>query len=484
MQLKNNQRGIALPLVLLLIIVLVLLGFGLSVFGYYEATSAIREEHMTRAFYIARGSLAALSRYLTVIPGDVTENSLQVYQENVSLFVDNIISSGSSGLRGFYQFGTNTYGELNNFKITAQKCPDAANPLIGKLLLTSTGTSGKFSNVAQFELSYTLTEYKPFGLIDCALFTNTTADADYGKLNDYGKYKAKANGKVVAKKDPASPTLIPDIERDIHVDVIGGDPAYIDTHYIIPELRNYRVPRELVFSGTIIEKGDLVVNGKEVWTNPGLKSEKVIYHCNSLRINSGGSIVFNNPGMVIIIVDGAITISGNIGCADTGTAATSCSTKKAPYTHAPNCWKGRVNIIANGTQDIVIGGGAFIRANIISLRADVAMDITSTGTPTLSGNIIAGTAGEINFTGDFEGDSLVYAPNAAVTIRGSSGTFRGSVIANSFDPNAFITLTYAAIPRSTLPIWYGADATGNLDDEENLGTDEYYITNLVADRWR
>ncbi|HOS51035.1 MAG TPA: hypothetical protein PLI10_06430, partial [Bacillota bacterium] len=87
----RSQKGIALPLVLLFVIVLILLGFGLSIFGYYEATSAIREEHIAKAFYIARGSVAALTDYLTKIPGDVTENNIQEYQEDVSIFVDELV---------------------------------------------------------------------------------------------------------------------------------------------------------------------------------------------------------------------------------------------------------------------------------------------------------------------------------------------------------------------------------------------------------
>lgn len=463
----RSQKGIALPLVLLFVIVLILLGFGLSIFGYYEATSAIREEHLAKAFYIARGSVAALTDYLTKIPGDVTENNIQEYQEDVSTFVDELVSHG---IKGFYEAGGTISPEgLSNFVITAKSYKDTSTKT-GRLELTSVGTSGKFTREASIQLKYSLTEYKPFGLVDCALFTKSTANADEKLSNDY---KVDViSGKIVAYNDPLDPNTPSEIQRDIHVDPL--DPAWPD---ILAELRNYRIPRKLEFTGT--EKGAVVINGDTVWSNSASKSAPTIYHCNSLTIKSG-SLRFNNPGVVYLIVDNGLDINGKIGCTET------CNLKSTPAVHSANCWLGRVNIIYMGSNDIKIGGNAYIRANIISLRADISMDITAIGTPTLSGHIVAGTTGTITFGGNFENaPSMIYAPNATVIVKGSASVpdFYGSVICDVFNPNSHFEIRYERIPRSSLPIWYGADATGYLDEEDNLGTDEYYITNLISDRW-
>ncbi|HQJ24702.1 MAG TPA: hypothetical protein PLW63_05065, partial [Bacillota bacterium] len=94
--------------------------------------------------------------------------------------------------------------------------------------------------------------------------------------------------------------------------------------------------------------------------------------------------------------------------------------------------------------------------------------------------------GTITFGGNFENaPSMIYAPNATVIVKGSANVpdFYGSVICDVFNPNSHFELRYERIPRSSLPIWYGADATGYLDEEDNLGNDEYYITNLISDRW-
>ncbi len=125
----KSQKGIALPMVLLIIIVLILLGFALSVFGYYEATSAIREEHLAKAYYSARGSVAALAKYLTTVPADEAEEQV------IANYVTTIATDGVSAA------GT-IEGVPYNLVVT-QANDFGSDPPFGVLTLTSTGTSGQ-----------------------------------------------------------------------------------------------------------------------------------------------------------------------------------------------------------------------------------------------------------------------------------------------------------------------------------------------------
>lgn len=477
----KGQKGIALPIVLLFIIVLILLGFGLATYGYYEATSAIREEHIAKAYYSARGSIAALAQYLTKTPTNDTE----MYA--IADYVDKITATGNFA-----------DGNINgvSYRITATKVNDFGT-LQGLMTLTSIGTSGNFSKSAALQIGYSLKEYTnmgPFGVVDSALYAENTADSG----GSMGNYKAKAYGKVKTNN--------PDTIK-IEVTVVGGTAPYDVPVY---EPQPHPLPSNPVFPSiadsrsSFTSDGDEVEDGSFYWnglitvnsaaTYDGYNNRtydatnKLVFkgtptYIRVSSLNIKKPLLFNNNGPIYIMVENDLEIGDKIGCSP------DCGYVGGVYTHAAECWLGRVNIFFTGTNPIRITGNPYIRANIVALNAAIIQpdkdpDFYIGGNVTMSGHVICG-GDEIELYGSFENTpSMIYAPLANVFLGGSAFTHNGAIICDTFEANANADLHYQAITRASLPYWFDDDDSfGTLGDSYEIGTGEYYAKNLIFTRW-
>ena len=461
----KSQRGVALPVVLLFIIVLLILGFALSVFGYYESTSAEREQGRAQAYYIARGSISALARYLTTVPSGLTAEELEAYKQTISDYVSDIVSTSGSEKFASGSLSGGTYQlkveQFNDFVAET-----------GNLTLTSVGTSGRHSKSVAVQLFYQLVEYMndgPFGIVDSALYVMEYATSK-GKPSDW---QCDITGDVKTYQDDLSRVL---------VDVVtgtGGKFAGVKRLYGLPNEPYFPAFSALEYRSAGFQSGaygdfacnDINISSATIYNTKNDHTPTYI-RCRNLRIQK--PLYFNGDGPVYILVENSLDFGASIGCTST------CG-----VTHTANCWLGRVNIIYTGTTDIKITGNCRIRANIISLQAGInGIDIELGGNVLMSGHVICG-GDNIWLHGSFENvPSLIYAPSAYVEISGSAGDFYGAIVSDSFYANADFDITYRPIPRTSLPIWFDEDDDeGNLGDGAQIGTGEYYPTNFSFMRW-
>ena len=449
-------------------------------FGYYEATSAIREEHLAKAYYSARGSVAALAKYLTTVPADAAEEQV------IANYVTTIATDGVSAT-GSIQ------GVPYNLVVT-QTNDFGSDPPFGILTLASTGTSGQFSKSAVIEIGYNLTEYTndgPFGIVDSALYSFNEATSGGSEPN----YKANAKGAVKTDLDPAG----------MLVDVLV--PPYVP----VLQHREYPMPNEPEFPTTLenrnafIVDGDTAPDGSFSSTSVITVKSNTVYDGNNDRVITGGTIInkgtptyillkgldikspllFDGNAPVYIMVEDFLNIGADVGC------SSKCKSVAGVYTHDPECWLGRVNIIYTGSDPITVSGNIRIRANIVSLQGSIkAIDISIGGNVIMSGHIICG-GDEIKLHGLFEADkTMIYAPLAMVEVKGSAASndslyhITGAIVANHFNATAYFNIEYAAVTRASLPLWFDAeDSGGDLGDETQIGTGEYYPSNFAFTRW-
>ncbi len=468
MKIMKSQKGVALPVVLLFIIVLLILGFALSVFGYYESTSAEREQSQAQAHYIARGSISALARHLTTIPSGLTTDELEAYKQTISDYVSDIVSTTGSIK---YAEGTLSGG---TYRMKVEQFNDFASET-GNLTITSTGTVGRHSKSIAVQLVYQLAEYMndgPFGIVDSALYATILATSK-GSPSDWW---CDAYGDVKTYQD--------DLTRML-VDVVPGTGAKyagVKRIYNLPNEPAFPAFNALTYRSVGFQSGaygdfacnDILVSSPTIY-NTKVDHTPTYIRCKTLTLKK--PLYFNGDGPVYIMVENALDFGGSIGCTST------CGLS----THTSNCWLGRVNIIYTGTKDIKITGTCKIRANIISLQAGInGIDMELGGNVTMSGHIICG-GDNIWLHGSFQNvPSLIYAPNANVSISGSAAEdyFHGAIVTKSFYANAKFDIHYQPIPRSSLPIWFDDDYDdGHLGDGAQIGTGEYYPTNFSFMRW-
>ena len=481
MKRHNNQKGIALPIVLLFIIVLILLGFALSTYGYYESVSAIREEHLTKAYYVARASISALAQYLTKEPANDTE----MYA--IADYVDKITSSGNYAS-----------GEINGiqYRITATRVNDFG-ALQGVLTLTSLGKSGNFEKKAALQIGYSLKEYTnmgPFGVVDSALYAENTAESG-GSLGDY---KAKAYGKVKTNNPNTSKIKVTVIGQSspYNVPVYEPQPHPLPSNPVFPSITKSSstftsdpdlIPDEsFYYNGTIKVKPAATYDGYNDRTYDAtnkLITKGTPTYIKVTSLNIAEPFYFNNNGPIYLMVENSLEIAKNVGCSP------NCGYIGGVYTHAPECWLGRVNIFFTGTNPIRITGNPYIRANIVALNAAIIQpdkdpDFYIGGNVTMSGHVISG-GDRIELYGSFENaPSMIYAPKASVFLGGSAFTHNGAIICDTFEANANANLYYQAITRASLPYWFDDDDSfGTLGDSFEIGTGEFYAKNLIFTRW-
>lgn len=464
----KTQKGVALPVVLLFIIVLLILGFALSVFGYYESTSAEREQGRAQAYYIARGSISALARYLTTVPSGLTTEELETYKQLISDYVSDIVLTAGSNK---YAVGTLGGG---SYRLKVEQFNDFVSET-GNLTITSVGTIGRYSKSVAVQLIYQLVEYTndgPFGIVDSALYATILANSK-GSVSDWW---CDAHGDVKTYQDDLT---------NMKVDVVPGTGAKyagVKRIYSLPDEPSFPDFDDLEYRSVGFQSGaygdfasnDILVSSATIY-NTKTDHTPTYIRCRNLTIKK--PLYFNGNGPVYIMVENSLDFGASIGCTST------C----AGSTHTSSCWLGRVNIIYTGTADIQITGTCKIRANIISLLAGIdGINIELGGNVTMSGHIICG-GDNVWLHGSFENaPSLIYAPYASVEVTGSAAEdyFHGAIVSDKFYANSKFDIYYEPIPRTSLPIWFNEDDDdGHLGDGAQIGTGEYYPTNFSFMRW-
>lgn len=484
----KGQKGIALPVVLLFIIVLILLGFALATYGYYEATATIREENLAKAYYSARGSVAALAQYLTKQPANDTE----MYA--IANYVDKVAATGN--------FADGTISGVP-YRLAVTRVNNFVT-LKGVLTLTSTGTSGKASKTAALQIGYSLKEYTnmgPFGVVDSALYAEKTADSK----GSYGGYFAQAWGKVKTNNPDTSKieVTVQSQSAPYNVPVYEMQPHPLPSNPVIPS--SVTGDPSWQSRASFTSDGDLIPDGNFYSNSTVTVQPAATYDANNDRAydpltnkltNKGTPtyiriskldikkpLLFSNNGPVYIWVEQSLDIGDKVGCSP------KCGYVGGVYKHNAECWLGRVNIIFTGTAPIRITGNPYIRANIIALNASIIQpdkdpDFYIGGNVTMSGHVISG-GDKIELYGSFENNpSMIYAPYAKVFLGGSAFSHQGAIVCDTFEANAHADLHYQAITRASLPYWFSTDDSfGELGDSYEIGTGEYYAKNLMFTRW-
>ena len=93
----KDERGVALPLVLIILVVAWLLGSALWSYSVGDLRLAVREEHRSRAYYLARAGAEALARHIMRYPEDVEailEGGEQKVSEIITLETDYLGKAG------------------------------------------------------------------------------------------------------------------------------------------------------------------------------------------------------------------------------------------------------------------------------------------------------------------------------------------------------------------------------------------------------
>jgi hypothetical protein len=292
----------------------------------------------------------------------------------------------------------------------------------------------------------------------------------------------------------------------MQVDVLTSPWVPVLEHREYPMPNEPEFPTNLVNRNSFLVDADLVPDGSFASSSViSINNSAVNYDGNIDRVTTGGTIInkgtptyirlagldikkpllFNGNAPVYILVENFLNIGADVGCSP------KCKSVSGVYTHDPECWLGRVNIIYTGADPITVSGNIRIRANIVSLQGSIkAVDISIGGSVIMSGHIICG-GDEIKLHGLFEADkTMIYAPLALVEVKGSAASndsqyhITGAIVANHFNATAYFNIMYAAITRASLPLWFDAeDSSGDLGDQTQIGTGEYYPSNFAFTRW-
>lgn len=118
-------------------------------------------------------------------------------------------------------------------------------------------------------------------------------------------------------------------------------------------------------------------------------------------------------------------------------------------------------IYYKGTEDIRYRGNSTFKGTLFANYSDVSIDIG--GKATFFGNVIS-FGDDVKIHGNPDASSLVFAPNADVTLNGTPGSFRGAIVSDTFEGTGQPSVIYDEEFASTLP---------NLKQEDD---DEFVLT--------
>ena len=111
-----------------------------------------------------------------------------------------------------------------------------------------------------------------------------------------------------------------------------------------------------------------------------------------------------------------------------------------------------LNVYYKGSENVSQSGNGSFYGNIFAESSDAQISIG--GNPTFKGNIIS-FGNQVTLNGTPAASSLIYAPNAHVTLRGTGNpanrTFYGAIVSDSFEASGQPIVEYDPEYASTLP---------------------------------
>ncbi len=240
MKLLNNQKGMALPLVLVILVVLALLGTALWQYSISELRNVANEGDKAQAFYAARSGAETVARYI----------------KNNPAIADELFDDSSTTVSNIIELGNEYLGEIGDVQVTVNELEE------DKIEIISTG----FFNGIEQNVSILL-ELKEFPAPDAVVVTTSANHVEFHR-------NMTVSGSIVS----GGPITLPN--------------SYNTTLYT--HVPNYQFPpdyfkRVVVPDNPDVNLANQTIGNNQVYTISGNQHHEIT----ALTVNNGGTLKFD-----------------------------------------------------------------------------------------------------------------------------------------------------------------------------------------------
>jgi len=440
----GNQKGLAMPLVLAVIFILSLLGTALWQYSTTDLKQVTMDDQRKQAYYLARSGADAVAEFIVKNPLNWTDQAMTDYLNTLS----NAPHSQPTNL------GSGSF----IVKVTY----DVANHLT---TILSTGTVGTINQTATLVINQSTIAGQAGSstpVFDMAVFTtgsrtiiNAPVTGDIGSNGDVSLgWGVKGQGMKGNISVPNGHNVTVPAWSNLYGD--GYGPKILDQprQYILPQFPSFP---------DLPAASDISLSGRNSYTitSDGKYSNITIASNTTLKIDVGtgtrrirvlkldvkqGNIVLLGTGKLELYVDNTLNIKGYLN-GDSNTQGNPA----------------QVMLYYGGTDKLTFLGETQLYGTLWIKSAD--LKLTASGA--VKGNIITG-GNNVELTGG--GSTVVqalYAPNASVSLAGGPDTFKGALVAKTFesDGNAGVTFRPLSTP---FPIPIGNLTSGGTSATPNI----------------
>jgi Tfp pilus assembly protein PilX len=446
-KLMNNEKGMALVVVLMVLVVTSIMGVTLLELSANSIKKSSVESNYQSSYYIAESGA-------TYMMNDINKNIMTFYNQSPDqiTFFNNVESMLNSKTGCVYNDFETSFGQQPRAVISLQYTQTNSDSRTYNII--SVGTIGNSSRTV---IEPFTVKWIPKNTVniptDKVLFVKTNIDFNGNVVINGSIGTNSANsiislgGNVTINGSVGVNSTVPgnSVQQNGNV-TINGSVVPVTTNY------NFLMPVWVVPSSPVAVN-DLVVknnNNYNLTMNQDMAYQELSLDNSTMIINVGNTpknlivnnltmsnsnILVNGTGKLTIFVKGNVNISGN------STINTQANTKNLQF-------------IVKGSS-ITTSGNSQIYA---SLYADSA-SITVNGNNGFEGDIIAGGT-DVEVSGNTgTNPRLFYAPNADVNLTGNTD-FTGAIIANSFQGKGNHDFTFVPVDMNSISLLTGNSSGG------------------------